>query len=80
MDSISNPMNGDKLFGEDRSQDNVIDPDTGVPKGYLRRENNKAMLQASILMMAAGMSTGDGAGASLLSQIPSGMSDSPNIQ
>ena len=68
--AIGNPMNGDKLFGEDRSQDNVVDPDTGVPKGFTRRENNKAMLQASLMMMAAGMSTDEGARASLLSNIP----------
>ena len=78
--SLGNPMEGDKLFGEDRSHDAEIDPDTGLTRGAARRVNNQAMLQASMLMMAAGMATDEGARASIINGIPSALDTTPKLQ
>ena len=68
-----NPANllqgGGSLF-QDTSRDNETDPDTGLTRGFIRRENNKSLLNTGLLLMAAGMSRDDGARASLMGAIP----------
>lgn len=74
---FGDPSNGDPLFGQqNHADDKEIDPDTGLSKGFLRRENNKQTMLTGLMLLAAGTSRDDGARAQILSGIANNDSSS----
>jgi hypothetical protein len=78
---FGDPSQGNPLFGQQTYADDAqIDPDTGVSKGFLRRDSNKQALMTGLMLIAAGASRDDGARAQILSGLSNTMDSSSRIQ
>lgn len=54
-DRLNRAMSGEGFFGGPREDDQEIDPNTGAPKGLLRRGQGQNMMKMGVMLMAAGM-------------------------